>query len=252
MTKAQISWALSGAMVVGILIGYFVAAEYKEPAEPAQPTYQQHLTECVQNYQSLYDALHALYASGDAVEVAAAEPCCPPPSPLQMERAGRKAAEERADEAEARVRELETANGRLVKFWSCPDCAFTFDADHTGRAGGSPHQHASGMEGAAGGLRDGPRRHRRPEHLQGHRPRRAGHRRSGCRRGRDERGGRGMSDPMYDEALRVARARRQPFTAPNLQRVMRIGFAKALRLVGEMEDAGEIRRLPDGKYEVTR
>jgi len=61
-----------------------------------------------------------------------------------------------------------------------------------------------------------------------------------------------MRDPMYDEALRVARTRRQPFTAPNLRRVMRIGFAKALRLVGEMEDAGEIRRLPDGKYEVTR
>ena len=57
MTKAQTSWALSAAMVIGILIGYFLAELDKEPAEqPARPTYQQHLTECVQNYQSLYDA----------------------------------------------------------------------------------------------------------------------------------------------------------------------------------------------------
>jgi len=51
------SLAVSAAMAVGLLIGYFVIPVVEpEEQQPPRQTYEQQLTECVRAHQSLYDA----------------------------------------------------------------------------------------------------------------------------------------------------------------------------------------------------
>lgn len=59
------------------------------------------------------------------------------------------------------------------------------------------------------------------------------------------------TEPLYDSAMTFISRRSGTFTAARFQRVMRVGFIKAGSLLADLQDAGEIRWVKPGVYEIT-
>ena len=59
------------------------------------------------------------------------------------------------------------------------------------------------------------------------------------------------TQPLYDAAMTfVSRQGSGVFTSARFQRVMRVGFVKAGSLLADLQDAGEIRFVRSGLYEI--
>lgn len=60
------------------------------------------------------------------------------------------------------------------------------------------------------------------------------------------------TQPLYDTAMTfISRQGSGVFTSARFQRALRVGFVKAGSLLADLQDAGEIRWIKPGLYEIT-